>query len=181
MRLAGTTSWQISVDNPQHLGIGLYVRAAAGLGSAHSWLPAVTPAVAATRTDTEAAVPQWERWWDAAVRHPNTAWAPPFDELAGSPELRSHVSRHFMDAVRWTNRRPALRLGGSLLETDLVSELEAAAGRRAEPFALQVSCIPCAGLTMWQLAPDHVLVTEDLLADDVAYRRRLAVVVQALL
>jgi hypothetical protein len=181
MRLAGTTSWQISVDSPQRLGIGLYVRAAAGLGSAHPWLPAVTPAVTAVRTDTEAAAPQWERWWDAAVGHPNTAWAPPFDELAGSTELRSQVARHFMDAVRWTNRRRPSYDGGSLLETHLVAELEEAGGRRAQPFALQVTCIPCEGMTMWQLAPDHVLVTEDLLADEAAYRRRLAVVVQALL
>jgi hypothetical protein len=180
MRLAGTTSWQISVESPQRLGIGLYVRAAAGLGSAHAWLPAASPAVPAIRTGTEAAVPQWERWWDAAVRHPNTAWAPPFEDLAGSPELRSLVSRHFMDAVRWTNRRRQSQIGGSLLETHLVAELEAAAGRRAQSFALQVTCIPCDGLTMWQLAPDHVLVTEGLLADAVAYRRRLAVVVQAL-
>ena len=181
MRLAGTTSWQITVECPQRLAIGLYVRAAAGLAAAHAWLPPATPFVSAVRTGTEAAVPQWERWWDVSLRRPDAVWTPPFESLADAPELRSQVSRHFMDAVRWSNRRRHRDAGGSLLETHLVAELEETAGRPAHPFALQVTGIPCEGATMWRLAADHVLVTDDLLADEVAYRRRLAVVVADLL
>lgn len=213
MTYADTISWQVSVSSPQALAIGLYVRAAAGLAAAHPWLPPISPAVPAVRAGTEVAVPQWERWWDFAVHQPKALWEPPeydvlgselavrvprppilrdgnrlrppFDDLAGSPELHRHVARHFMDAVRWCNRRtdPARQRTGSgaLLETHLVAELARDAGHAATAFALRVSCIPVEGATMWRLADDHVLVSEALLADTEAYRSRLAVVVRSLL
>jgi hypothetical protein len=185
MRFVGTKSWQLRLDSPQQLAIGLYVRAAAGLGSAHSWLPAPTPAVRVGRQAPEAAARQWERWWDDAVMDELAGWwTPPFDGLVGSPELRSEVFRHFHDGVRWANQHRDPRVTqpteNALMPTHLVAELERAAGHKAAPFDLRVSVIPVEGKTMWQLAPDHVMVTQQLVADHEAYRRRLAVVVQAL-
>src|SRR5437763_13300756 len=106
MRFAGTTSWQVSLTTPETLAIGLYVRAAAGLDTAHPWLPQPVPAVPLVRKGTETAARQWERWWDLAVTGREAGWlTPPFEALDAAPALRSEVFRHFHDGVRWNHRR----------------------------------------------------------------------------
>jgi len=45
MRQAGQASWQMSIDEPQNLVLGLFIRDVAALSSAHSWLPPAAPAV----------------------------------------------------------------------------------------------------------------------------------------
>ena len=73
-----------------------------------------------------------------------------------------------------------LRPGRPLVETTLVADLERTSGRRARPFHLRVTEIPVAGQHLWQLHPDHILISAALLRDTNEYRRRLTSVVQSL-
>jgi len=115
-------------------------------------------------------------------------WAPPgFDSLDAAPQLQALVRRHFLAAVRWSEDRKREHIavmtdpGRGVDETRLVADLERACGRRAHPFNLRVTEIPVAGQELWQLDPEHVVVTAGLLGDPGEYRRRLTPVLQALL
>ena len=69
----------------------------------------------------------------------------------------------------------------SLEETRLVAGLERNLGRRAQPFQLRITVIPVSGKELWQLDPQNVLLTDELLRDPAEYRARITPVVQALL
>ena len=200
MYKAGQTSWQISTDQPQPLAIGLFIRDVAGVPSHHAWLPPASPAVA--RTDgpaLAAAGVQWDAWWDRTLGDERKAddadwppdlsswWTPPaFESLDAAPELQEIVAAHFFDAVRWSNDRSqehgaTLQSSvGALFETKLVRTMERALARTARPFHLRITEIPVLGQQLWQLHPDHVLVTAGLLRDTAQYRQRLTPVVEAL-
>ena len=197
---AGRANWQISIDQPSPLMLGLFIRDVAGVPSSLSWLPPASPAVPrAGDRAPEAAGLQWDAWWDQAVReerkaddadwppHLSSWWTPPaFESLDAAPELREIVAAHFFDAVRWSDDRhqehgaTMLSNVGDLFETKLVRGLERAQGRTAQPFRLWITEIPVEGQQFWQLGPDHVLVTADLLRDTAVYRRRLTPVIEAL-
>ena len=198
MRHAGPTSWEISVDEPENLAFGLFIRDIAGLSSAHTWLPAATPAVHSAVGGSKAAARQWDRWWDQAIGvHSKRSswseasaswWAPPnFTELDAAPDLQALVRLHLAAARQWCEdrQREHMRLmidpGRGLNETTVVAELEHACGQRARPFSLRVTEIPVVGSELWQLEADHVVVTVGLLRDPDEYRRRLTPVLQPLL
>jgi len=198
---AGVVSWQISVDQSEQLAIGLYVRDAAALHSDLTWLPPASPAVTGSVPERpEEAGTQWDAWWTRAVSGDlawdsqdwtvlaASWWAPPaFDSLADAPALRAVVAKHFTEAAAWAQARKqehidmVLSPGHALVETTLVADLERSSGRRARPFSLQLSEIPVAGQHLWQLQPDHILISAALLRDTTEYRERLTPVVQALL
>lgn len=201
MHAAGPVSWQMSLDQSEQLTIGLFVRDAATLHSDLTWLPAVSPAVTGTGPqEPEEAGTQWDAWWTRAVsldRAWNSQdwpvlavswWAPPaFDGLADTPALREVVAKHFANAAAWAQARKqehidtVLSPAHSLVETTLVADLERASGRQARPFRLRITEIPVAGQHLWQLHPDHILISAALLRDTTEYRRRLTPVVHALL
>jgi len=176
------------------------MRDVAGVPSRHSWLPLSSPAVSRSGDQApEAAGLQWDAWWDQAVREerraddafwpPNLSslWTPPgFESLEWAPELQEIVAGHHSDAVRWSNERhqehgaTMLSSVGDMFETTLVKDMERARGRTAQPFILWITEVPVAGQQLWQLRPDHLLVTADLLRDSALYRQRLAPVVEAL-
>jgi len=122
---------------------------------------------------------------------------PDFESLESAPALQEIVARHFDDARQWATDRKQEHLelmigtpdprpfhrgrrgGRGLFETRLVSGLERDLGRRAQPFELRITVIPVAGKELWQLDPNHVLLTDELLRDSVEYRRRITPVVQA--
>ncbi len=113
---ADGASWQIRIDQPQSLAIGLFIRDVAAVPSRHSWLPLASPAVPRSGDQApEAAGPQWDQWWAQALRQEgpagDAAWPPDlsswgtppgFGSLDGAPELQEIVSTHFFDAVRWS-------------------------------------------------------------------------------
>jgi hypothetical protein len=197
---ADRTSWQIHIDQPQSLAIGLFIRDVSGVLSRHRWLPLASPAVPRAGDQApEAAGLQWDVWWDQAVREERKAvdaewppdlsswWTPPaFESLGSAPDLQEIVAAHFFDAVRWRSDRhkehgaTMLSSVGDLFETHLVRDMERAQGRPARPFSLWITEIPVAGQQFWRLRPDHLLVTADLLRDTAQYRQRLAPVVEAL-
>ena len=197
---AGRANWQISVDQPSPLMLGLFIRDVAGVPSSLSWLPPASPAVPrASDTAPKAAGLQWDAWWDKAVREERKAddadwppdlsswWTPPaFESLDAAPELQEIVAAHFFEAARWSNDRhhehgaTMLSNVGDLFETKLVRDMERAHGWTAQRFRLWITEIPVEGQQFWQLGPDHVLVAADLLRDTAVYRRRLTPVIEAL-
>ena len=201
MHAAGGMSWQVDVDQPEQLVIGLFVHAAAALHSELAWLPPVSPTVTGNGPQgPEEAGSQWDAWWSQAVARDRawnasedwpllaaSWWTPPaFGALADTPALQAVVARHFTAAAAWAQARKqehidtVLRPGRPLVETTLVADLERTSGRRARPFRLRVTEIPVAGQHLWQLHPDHILISAALLRDTNEYRRRLTSVVQAL-
>ena len=200
MHRAVRASWEIGVDQPQHLLIGLFIRDVAGVPSRHSWLPPASPAVLrAGEQASMVAGRQWDAWWDQAVREASRAeaagwppdlsswWTPPeFESLNAAPELRVIVAAHFFDAVRWSGDRH--REHGAtmqsrdrgLVESTIVKKMEHDLRRKAQPFHLWVTEIPVDGQHFWQMGPGQVLVSADLLRDTDQYRERLTPVVEAL-
>jgi hypothetical protein len=197
---ANQASWQISTDQPQHLVISLFIRDIAGVPSRHSWLPPAAPAVPRAGDQApDAAGQQWDHWWNQALLEVyqvdgagwppdlSTSWTPPaFESLHAEPELQEVVAAHFLDAVRWSNDRhqehgAAMQSSvGELFETKLVRSMEHALARTARPFRLRTTEIPVLGQQLWQLRPDHVLVSSALLRDTVQYQQQLTPVVEAL-
>ena len=200
MHEADQASWQISTDQPQPLVIGLFIRDVAGVPSRNSWVPPASPAVPRAGDQApDAAGQQWDDWWNQALREEHQSddadwapdlsfwWTPPaFESLHAAPELREIVAAHFLDALRWSNDRhqehgaTMLSSVGGLFETNLVSTMERSLARTARSFHLRITEIPVLGLRLWQLRPDHVLVTSALLRDTVQYQERLRPVVEAL-
>jgi len=198
---AGRMSWQMNLDLSEQLTIGLFVRDAAALHSELAWLPPVSPTVTGSAPrEPEGAGTQWDAWWRQAVARDRawngpdrpvlavSWWTPPsFDALAEAPALRAVVARHFSDAASWAQARKQEHVGTVLsperppVETTLVADLERTSGRRARAFSLRLTEIPVEGQHLWQLHPDHVLISAALLRDTAEYRRRLTPVVQALL
>jgi len=69
---------------------------------------------------------------------------------------------------------------GAPFETRLVRNMERARARKTQPFHLRITEITVQGQQIWQLHPDHVLVTAALLRDTAQYQQRLRPVVEAL-
>jgi hypothetical protein len=197
---AGRASWQISTDQPQPLVIGLFIRDVAGVPSRNSWLPSASPAVQRAGDQApDVAGLQWDDWWNQALREEGQVddadwppdlrrwWTPPaFESLHAAPELQAIVAANFFDAVRWSNDRHQEHGAtmhstvGALFETRHVRDMERARARKAQPFHLRITEIPVHGQQLWQLRPDHVLVTAALLRDTAQYRQRIMPVVEAL-
>src|SRR5674476_609 len=97
---ANQASWQISIDQPQPLVIGLFIRDVAGGPSRNSWLPRASPAVPHSGDQApDGAGFQWDYWWNQAWFHqsshcnpaPSGAWSPACGtagEAGGSQLLR---------------------------------------------------------------------------------------------
>jgi len=160
---------------------------------------------------SEDAARQWDAWWERSLSNnwngPDQSqeqlaamwWLPPdFESLQSAPELQEVVANHFCDARQWARDRKQEhvelvvgtpdprrfhrgRSGRGLVETKLVADLERDLGRQARPFQLRITEIPVAGKELWQLDPDHVLLTAELLRDSDDYRRQITPILQALL
>ncbi len=114
---------------------------------------------------------------------------PAFTGLSGSPQLQNLVAELFTPAVTWTDGCRAVfmdelkRVGHprSGIEGDVVRAAERRAGRRAHPFSLRITVLPVAGAWSAERDVHHLLVSEQLRADDEAYRPVLEPIVDALL
>ena len=119
MREHGRTSWEIVIDQPEPLVIGLFVRDVAGLKSRHSWLPHCEPDIARANGEGSAlAAHQWDLWWDRSISNnwngPDQSqehlagmwWIPPdFESLQSFPALQEVVASHFDNARQWARDR----------------------------------------------------------------------------
>ena len=111
----GRTSWQIGMDQPENLVIGLFVRDVAGLKTRHTWLPHCAPGIARANGEGSAkAAHEWDLWWDRSISNywngPDQSqeqlagmwWREPdFESLQSAPALQEIVARHFDNARQW--------------------------------------------------------------------------------
>ena len=176
MRMAGQTSWQITIDAPQVLAVALYIRDVAGVAqtSPPVDLPEAAPPVAAD--ETVRALPevtaQWNAWWTRALNTGPDALKelepPHFPTFADAPSLQDLLRVHFDTAHRWSaelKRRGAGTIRGTLPLGELVSEVEQRVGRAARPFNLRLDVVPVAGRGIWTVAHAHMLMSSALLND----------------
>ncbi len=115
----GRTSWQIAMDQPESLLIGLFVRDVAGLTTRHTWLPHCVPDIARDKREgSAAAAHEWDLWWDRSVSDtwngPDQSqdplagmrWLTPgVESLQSAPALQDLVARHFDEARHWATDR----------------------------------------------------------------------------
>jgi hypothetical protein len=115
----GRTSWQIGMDQPESLVIGLFVRDVAGLKTRHTWLPHCVPDIARDqREGSAAAAHEWDLWWDRSLSDtwngPDQSWdplagmrwlTPGVESLQSAPALQELVARHFDEARQWATDR----------------------------------------------------------------------------
>ncbi len=125
--------------------------------------------------DLDLASQQWARWWRHALDVGTSAiddFRPPaFPALAKVPDLRVLLQRHHYNANLWSdglNDDPRLRNAhtapGPGLNA-LVRELPSLLGRRPAPFRLRITVIGVQTKRAWILAPDHLLLTRQLIGD----------------
>lgn len=193
MYVAGRESWKISIDEPQVLRIALYLRDIVGL--APRTVPDIPPLdppptawpawvrrpdepapVRLSEVQREAASAQWALWWNEALARGASALQelsqPSFKSFAQLPDLRALLASYAANAQLWSNataddprvKRDHLAPGMRL--TELVSDLERAAGRNSRPFTLRITVIPVQTKHAWILDHGHLLITHHLIRDD---------------
>lgn len=195
MFIAGRGNWRISIDEPAACRIALYLRDVEGLAvktdpsipplepPPRAW-PAwarrpehiAEPLGSTAGIDRIAAAGQWARWWRHLLQVGDAALAemrpPSFAALSGLPELQALLKHHYATALRWSDavgdhpliKRDHLAAGSAL--TTVVTELEGLYGRPMPPFELRITVIGVQTKHVWELAPDHLLFTHRLIADD---------------
>src|SRR5487761_2167862 len=103
VREPGRSSWQIVMDQPENLVIGLFVRDVSGLKTGHTWLPHCSPGIARENGEGSAtAAHEWDQWWERSISthslgpHHSTqqlaavSWIPPdFGSLESAPALQA--------------------------------------------------------------------------------------------
>ena len=174
MHVAGNPSWEAHEDASREILVGLYVRDALGVPD-----PSGLPRLLGTGLPDAGAADErvtwwWQRWW-IAILDP--------DEGRGFSGMPSDVAdvgeaalrRHLDDARTWADvaheayveallaraRRGDLTLG------HVVSEREAALGRRARPFRLRIEVLPLTTAGIWWIG-EHAIAVDELLRDDPA-------------
>jgi hypothetical protein len=198
MLIAGTERWKITIVEPESLRIALYVRDVAGLQpvtdpeippldpSADVWpawsrRPVEVPQTGGVKLlggrdiDLELASAQWARWWahalDVGARAMDDFRPPAFVPLAGVPDFRALMQRHYINACMWSegmnddprirhaHSAPSLHLNAFL--KDLPNEL----GRPPMPFSVRITIIGVQTKRAWVLTRDHWMMTRHLVAD----------------
>jgi len=129
-----------------------------------------------TSLERAAASAQWSRWWLHALELGAPALReltpPSFKSFSHVPELRALLMRYQGQGARWAAafaddprlKRDHLAPGTRL--TELVQDIEKAAGRTARPFQLRITVISVQTKHAWILDPGHLLITHHLIADD---------------
>ncbi|MDQ2849025.1 MAG: hypothetical protein M3Y77_22445 [Actinomycetota bacterium] len=193
MYVAGRESWKISIDEPQVLRIALYLRDIVGLAPRTvpdippldppptawpAWVrrPEEPAPVRLSEVQREAASAQWALWWNEALAGGASALQelaqPSFKSFAQLPDLRALLASYAANAQLWSSataddprvKRDHLAPGRRL--TQLVSDLERAAGRNSRAFTLRITVIPVQTKHAWVLDRGHLLITHHLIRDD---------------
>lgn len=140
MRLAGSESWQMTIDIPEILQFAAYVAQREGFADTGDGKP---PYLGQS---------EWREWWDlllAQIREPAglAVDAPDFQSLTAKPRLRELCQRHWAEFIReWSKVKPQLiqlqmaQLGALKLH-DIVRDAERSMHRRARPFSLRIDFV----------------------------------------
>jgi hypothetical protein len=198
MFIAGTERWKIIIAEPEALRIALYVREVAGLQPVTDpMIPPVDPPtdvwpvwsrrpievqsgggvrlLGGRDIDVQIASAQWARWWrhalDVGTEAMDDLRPPAFLPLAGVPDLRALMQRHFYNANLWSDAihddprsKRILSAPGKGLSA-LVHDLPTILGRRPGQFVLRITVIGVQTKHAWVLSPNHLLLTRRLIAD----------------
>lgn len=198
MFIAGTERWKITIAEPDTLRIALYVRDVAGLHPVTDpQIPPLDPPtdiwpvwsrrpievqqsggvklLGGRDIDVDLASQQWGRWWTHALEVGPGALddlkPPAFLALAGVPDLRALMQRHFTNASMWSdgmNDDPRIRQAHSapgLHLNALLRDLPTTLGRLPMPFSVRITVIGVQTKRAWVLTRDHWLMTRHLIAD----------------
>ena len=197
MLIAGTERWKVTIVEPEALRIALYVRDIEGLTpTTHPDIPPLDPAVdvwpvwsrrpqplpatgsrlpGGRDVDPLIAAGEWARWWRHALELGTSAIdelkPPGFPALAGVPDLRALMQRHFANASLWSdglNDDPRIRSAHTapgLGLNAMIKDLPATLGREPHPFTLRITVIGVRTKHAWVMAPDHLMLTRHLVAD----------------
>jgi hypothetical protein len=195
-------SWSVSFGEPERLVVALYVRDAAGLQVATDPLiPPLEPVVTVHEllppgVDRIAASTQWGEWWAGLlllggevgrVRLPEPRTE--LRELTDRPALQALAREVFPEASAWAGHRKretatmmhSPEEGAVRTERRLIQEITRRhRWRRSQPFHLQITQLPVAGVHGWRVSEDHVVVTRGLRRDVDTYREWLTPVVDEL-
>lgn len=194
MYIVGTESCSISVDEPSVLVTALYIREIIGISgltapevplldpSSKIW-PAWAPRPSAGLVEPpdpfdgllnrEQTAGEWARWWRHALALGSAAGddlrPPRFPAFQSTPSLRTVLRLHSERAMLWTDSiqtDPRVKRAHAA-PRDGLEELAREAGRawKSRPFRLRLTVIPVANKRAWQLAPDHILLSRQLIAD----------------
>ena len=194
MYIVGSESCSISVEEPATLVIALYLREIIGISgltapdipildpSSRIWPAwAARPSNGLTELsdpftgmlDREQTAREWARWWRHALAMGAAAAGklqpPRFSAFNGTPSLRTLLQIYHERASLWTDAistDPRVKRAHSAPREGL-EELakEAARTWQSRPFRLRLTVIPVQTQHAWQLAPDHILMTRNLIAD----------------
>jgi hypothetical protein len=194
MYIVGSESCSISVDEPATLVVALYLREIIGISALTAPdiplldpSPEIWPAWAARPSDGLVDLPdpftglldreqtarEWARWWRQALAVGSDAAGklqpPRFGAFSGTPSLRTLLQIYHERASLWTDAistDPRVKRAHSA-PRDGLDELakEAARNWQSRPFRLRLTVIPVQTEHAWQLAPDHILMTRNLIAD----------------
>jgi len=209
VRFAGTTSWQISVNEwDQHLEWALWVRAAERIevpaGGVVTGPPDVDPLPAPSAPSGAPLAEGWLFWWRALVSRPELSvpftqddlaerarFDPPgFGVLDAYPDLQRVVAARWEEANSWHSARKRAGVEafrstvtghgpGPGAEGAVVRSVEAEVGHAAAPFRVRIVVVPVLDEEIRSLGGATFLVPERVCGTD-AYNRWLRAVVRAL-
>ncbi|GAB3616868.1 hypothetical protein GCM10027416_14250 [Okibacterium endophyticum] len=196
MLIEGTIRWQVTEDCPWDLLLALAFRELARLqNECASSLPAVSPALAPVPLDgidRSVLAAQWQGWWTGIVRRETRPFIsqvrpPHFGVFDRALELQELVYRSYDAAAEWAGERHNEYLKAvSGREHPLADVYELVLRRQHElrrqsgSFRLDLNVLPLDQKGAWVVAPDTVVVSEQLRDDHNAFQEWLRPVVVAL-
>ncbi|MCY0903443.1 hypothetical protein [Arthrobacter sp. H14-L1] len=202
MHHTGGPGWRITMDTSSALMVALHLRDMAALAGAGN------PALCATEPPARTADPhqltagvggtaslrrEWEQWWELLLRshpasHPELL-PPEFQAFSGSPALQRLLQAHFGTALSWARERHSEyalltadreAMGKTGILAQLVQDREMELGRNARDFTLTIIELPLAEPRAWFLEPDRLLMSSQLLEDQLNFRSYVQPVVELL-
>lgn len=203
MHHTGGLGWRITMDTSSPMLIALYVRDAAGLGTAgHPALSHVAPKIRPSDHSNlvgevgglSALKTEWEAWWDQILKaYPATSpelTPPSFQAFGNSPALRRVMQAHFGAALTWATDRcgeyGALEAereasGTEQLLADMVDDRLLEVGRPSNNFDLTIIELPLAEPRAWYVEPDKMLMSHELMSQPDLFRSYVQPVVDLLI
>lgn len=192
MYIVGDQRCQLVVAQPRAVVVALYLREAAGLYDAEvDLIPGLDPPITLwpvwahrmpppsgppPAVDHGTARQEWARWWnrllgadsggDISPLHP-----PAFGDLRPVPQIRQLLLWHYQRAESWTDavcddpRTTRALTGPRRSLTALIGELESQPSRIPADFHLRLTVLPVAAKHAWPLGPQHILISQSLMAD----------------
>jgi hypothetical protein len=187
MRFARRVSWTVWSGTDGAVELALFVRDAFALPVGEPALPGLDPPVpvlAVDEVDRVAAAAEWPGWWADILEyrrylltappgvHPDLDSYPAVETspaLAGRPAVRAAIAA-LTEPVQRYQAGLGFEVPSSMLEGEVVRELERERGRPARPFRFVFTEVHVQGEIWHSVADRHVLVSTRFMASP-AYRQ----------